>query len=304
MSPTERIQQYRDLAAQLGQTLSSEKIAAGQPASERAYWVGMQWCFVQDGDTQAAEQATVAIGPDGRDLVRSRHGGSLLASHWPCVQRTKNRDAKQQMIEAGESLAEQFQRRGKYFCLEGDTATVCVESLLATPLVFYAANETLEQELGRRATQHARTVRDQLVQADGAVAGEAPVDEQGSEPVFTSDLMHVATAMQGFGQCFAFTNQTEFLTVAETNADFWLAQDEPSDQLAGPTLAWGVASLLLVAQSSKDHERAAAWREAGLRGLDRLAGSFVLDQWQQQSMAERYPLVLAVTTAIEETVNS
>ena len=268
-------------------------------ASERAYWAGMQWCLGEEGDAEAAEQITLAMGADCREVVRSQDGGSLLASHWPCVQQTKNRDAKQQMIEAGESLAELFQRRNKYFCLEGDTETVRIESLLATPLVFYAANETLEQELGRRATQHARTVRNHLVQAEGAVTRAFCFDEQAASPTQpTTDLVAAAIAMFGFTQCFAFTNQTEFLTVAETNADYWLTQLEKLDELDGIAAAWGAASLLSVALESRNAVRAAAWRAAGLQVLDRLVENWVFEQWQQQRAADQYPLVVAVTTAI------
>lgn len=283
----------------LRQAVGCDVMTDEQSVSERAYWAGMHWCLAEEGENQAAEQATLAVGSTAADLVLSRHGGSLLASHWPCVQRTKNSDARQQMVAAGESLAERFQRREKFFCLDDDAKTIRIESVLATPLVFYAANETLEQEFGRRATQHARTVRDQLVRSDGAVVGEMAWGEEISDQD-ALDLLDVATSMRGFEQCFDFTNQTEFLIVAEMNADYWLSQEARSSELEWVVQAWGTAGLLAVARSTKDAERTVACRDAAWRAIERLVAGFVLEQWQQQPMAHRFPTVLALTTALRE----
>ena len=226
-------------------------------------------------------------------LRGSGDGVCLLASHLPCVQLTKNRPAKRQLVSHGEAIAETFDQRGKFFKLAGTVDIPCIDSLLVTPLVFYAANETLEQDLGRRATQHARTVRDTLITEDGSFTRAA--EELTAGVSHSPSPLELAKALHGFVHCYLLSNQAEFLNVAQRCGRNWVGQAWTTDQL--PMDALGVAAVafrhLVLATENVDGK--AIYREELLRLLDIAASDRLQEFAQSTPSLGTYSLLQSLT---------
>jgi unsaturated chondroitin disaccharide hydrolase len=100
------------------------------------------------------------------------------------------------------------------------------------PIILYAAKQTGDRDLERIATAHCRTTRDKIVRADGSTAHEGIFDlqtgaflredtHQGLAP-HSAWARGLAWSLYGFSKCYGLTGNTEFLEVAERNADYWI----------------------------------------------------------------------------------
>ena len=125
-----------------------------------------------------------------------------------------------------------FKEKGQYLRSFVAPESLFIDIMMNVPIIFYAANETGDDELRRVATAHCRTTRDTIVRADGSTAHEGIFDLETGE--FLRQTTHqglrgdsawargLAWSLYGYSKCYALTGDDEFLEVAERNADYWL----------------------------------------------------------------------------------
>ena len=64
------------------------------------------------------------------------------------------------LIQAGRTLALRFMEKGQYLCSFVGPDSLFIDIMMNVPLIFYAANETGDDELDELALAHCRTTRD------------------------------------------------------------------------------------------------------------------------------------------------
>jgi unsaturated chondroitin disaccharide hydrolase len=168
--------------------------------------------------------------------------------------------------------------------------------MMNVPLIFYAARETGDHDLHRRALAHCRTTERTLVRPDGSTAHEGIFDpgtgeflrqttHQGLNPDSTW-ARGLAWSLYGFGTVFTFTGGSADLVVAQRNADCFIARcdgglippwdfdvPEGPDRIVDSSAAaiaasglWNLAELTF----PSDPARAKQYRDATLTILDSL----------------------------------
>ena len=266
------------------------------------FLAGMMWQFHQRTGTDAwrsrAEHYSKLL--EHRKEDRNVHdlGFIFLNTYLPWYSLTRDSKLNDVVIEAGQTLAKRYKTNGKYLSSFIGPESLFIDIMMNVPLIFYAANETLDQQLGRVATEHCRTTRNRIVRDDGSTAHEGVFDTETGE--FLRQSTHQGLSgescwargqgwsLYGFSKCFGLTNQREFLTVAERNADYWISH-LPDDKVpfwdfdADLTLpppqgaqressagAIAASGLLDLARQTESTERAIAYRSAALAMLDAL----------------------------------
>lgn len=163
--------------------------------------------------------------------------GSMLASHGP---------ARALALEAAESLRSMFDARlgmiplGKDAEEHGEVgrAFSSIDSLQATPLLFWAAGETGDNRFRDCAIQHTTRVLDVHVHADGSVIQSSELDADSGRVMrqFTHKG-YSETSIWGRAQAWAMIyaamaaaqdpSQTAWREYATRTADWWLANVPP-----------------------------------------------------------------------------
>ncbi len=268
------------------------------------FLVGMMWkFFARTGDPKWRERAEhYSQLLEHRQVDRNVHdlGFIFLNTYLPWFELTGDPRLQEVVITAGQTLAKRFMESGQYLCSFIGPDSLFIDIMMNVPLIFYAANQTDDEELRRIATAHCRTTRDRLVRPDGSTAHEGLFDLKTGQ--FIRQSTHqglrddsawargLAWSMYGFSKCYALTGMDEFLEVAYRNADYWLA-NLPEDKvpywdfdadLSAP-LPWGpqkdssagaiaASALLDLAGQSQQPERAIAYHNTALVMLDALCG--------------------------------
>jgi unsaturated chondroitin disaccharide hydrolase len=268
------------------------------------FLAGMMWQFTRrTGDPlwrQRAEHYSRLL--EHRQVDRNVHdlGFIFLNTYLPWYELTGDEEIHRVLITAGRTLAMRYMEQGQYLRSFVGLDSLFIDIMMNVPLIFYAANETGDEELRRIALAHCRTTRDTLVRPDGSTAHEGVFDlrtgaflRQSTHQGLRDDsawARGLAWSMYGFSKCYALTGMDEFLEVSQRNADYWLAH-LPDDKipywdfdadLSAP-LPWGpqkdssaaaiaASGLLDLAKQTKQPERAIAYHNAAMVMLDVLCG--------------------------------
>jgi unsaturated chondroitin disaccharide hydrolase len=264
------------------------------------FHAGMMWLIAQRTHDawwrDTAEHYSRLLEP--RQFDRDVHdlGFIFLNTYlpWYCV--TGDEDLRQVLITAGRTLALRFNPRGAYLNSFVAPESLFIDIMMNVPLIFLAARETGDQDLHRLAAAHCRTTERSLVRPDGSTAHEAIFDpgtgeflrqatHQGSSACSTW-ARGLAWSLHGFATVFALTGEAGDLSVAQRNADCFIARcdrglippwdfDVPSgparivDSSAAAIAAsglWNLAGLTF----PRDPVRANRYRDATLTILDEL----------------------------------
>lgn len=266
------------------------------------FFAGMMWQFhlrTGDADWRAqAEHYSKLL--EHRQHDRDVHdlGFIFLSTYLPWYQLTGDKHLNDVLIQAGRTLAMRFKEKGQYLRSFVSDDSLFIDIMMNVPIIFYAANETGDAELMRKAEAHCRTTRDKIVRENGSTAHEGMFDLETGE--FLEETTHqglrgdsswargLSWSLYGYSKVFALTNNPEFLAVAERNADFWVA-NLPEDKvpfwdfdadLSQPA-PWGAqketsagaiaaSGLLDLAKQVSDPEKAKKYRETALATLDAL----------------------------------
>lgn len=266
------------------------------------FLVGMMWRFFQrTGATpwrQRAEHYSRLLAPRKSDRAVHDLGFIFLNSYLPWYEISGDRQLLDVVIEAGRTLAKRYQPKGKYLASFIGPESLFIDIMMNVPLIFYVANETLDQDLARLATAHCRTTRDRLVRADGSTAHEGQFDtrtgqflRQSTHQGLSADscwARGLAWSLYGYSKVYELTGAAEFLHVAEQNAAYWLSHlpedrvplwDFDADATAPPPRgaqkessagAIAASGLLDLANQTKSQEHAIAYRSTALAMLDAL----------------------------------
>jgi unsaturated chondroitin disaccharide hydrolase len=196
------------------------------------------------------------------------------------------------VIEAGRTLALRFKERGGYLCSFVADESLFIDIMMNVGIIFYAAEQTGDAELGRRAMQHCLTTRRRLVRGDGSTAHEGIFDtatgeflRQSTHQGWRGDSVWArgqAWALYGFGGAYAFTQDERFLRTAEACADYYMAHtpggippndwDEPHPALPYESSAAAITAsgLFDLARLTNHPTRSRLYREYALDILDTL----------------------------------
>ena len=250
---------------------------------------GQLWLLYRatgDGYFRAkAEHYTRLI--ESRKSDRSVHDlGFLFMPTWKqWFDLTGDVRAQQVVVEAGRTLAGRFQEKSGYLCSFVAPESLFIDIMMNVGIIFYAAQQTGDAELERKAIQHCMTTRRYLVRGDGSTAHEGIFDRETGE--FLRQSTHqgwradsswargLAWALYGFGTAYEFTSDPRFLQTAQACAGFYIqhtpvhgvppndweepAPDLPFESSAAAIAASGMinlARLLGAAASYQDY----AWR--------------------------------------------
>jgi unsaturated chondroitin disaccharide hydrolase len=265
---------------------------------------GMMWIFYQrtvdDEWRQRAEHYSHLI--EERKHDRSVHDlGFLFWSTWKrWYDLTDDESLNDVVIIAGKTMGLRFKEKGQYLRSFVADDSLFIDIMMNVGIVFYAAQQTGDSDLLRKAHQHCLTTRRYLVRGDGGTAHEGLFDLESGE--FLRQSTHQgwrgdstwargqAWALYGFGSAYQLSGERRYLQTAQMCADFYIAQTSfdtqapfgpgvpPNDwdghpnqreSSAAAITASGLLNLALIVQ---DPVHAARYRQAALIILDTLSG--------------------------------
>jgi len=155
---------------------------------------------------------------------------------WPTYKRwydqTGDAAIKEVVVEAGRTLSLRFQEKGQYLCSFLAEQSLFIDIMMNVGIIFYAAQQTGDLELYRRANQHCLTTRRFLVRGDGSTAHEGIFDldtgeflKQTTQQGCRNDsswARGLAWAVYGFTTAYEFTHDARYLATAEHVANFYV----------------------------------------------------------------------------------
>jgi unsaturated chondroitin disaccharide hydrolase len=186
------------------------------------------------------------------------------------------------VVTAGQTMGLRFNERGKYLRSFVAPESCFIDIMMNAGIVFYAANETGDADLLRRATDHCLTTRRYLVRGDGSTAHEGIFDLRTGE--FLRHSTHQGWrgdsawargqtwALYGFGTAHRLSGDDRFLDTAQRCADFYIAntpshgippndwdQPNPPRPYESSAAAIAASGLFQLAALTKDAGRAATY---------------------------------------------
>lgn len=136
------------------------------------------------------------------------------------------------IIEAGQTLALRFKEKGQYLRSFVADESLFIDIMMNVGIIFYAAQQTDDDDLLRIANQHCLTTRRYIVRGDGSTSHEGIFDTQTGE--FLRQSTHqgwrddsswargLAWALYGFGTAYQFSGDARFLNTAEACAAYYI----------------------------------------------------------------------------------
>ncbi len=199
------------------------------------------------------------------------------------------------LIQAGRTLALRMQKGGYLASFIGPES-LFIDIMMNVPIIFHAADLADDDAVRQVGIRHAETTARFIVRADGSAAHEGIFDvETGA---FVRESTHqgyqpescwargLTWALYGFGTTFRYTNDGQFLAVAERCADYYVRHapdgqvpywdfdapvDSPPlwDSSAGAIAASGLWQL---AELTASPDKAAAYRQTAVDAMSTLTG--------------------------------
>ncbi len=239
-----------------------------------------------------AEHYTRLLEP--RKTDRSVHDLGFL--FWPTWKRwydlTGDPAIQSVVIEAGRTLALRYNEKGKFLRSFLAPDSLFIDIMMNVGIIFYAAQQSVDEHLYEIALQHCLTTRRFLVRGDGSTSHEGifdldtgaflrPSTQQGwrADSCWARGL---AWALYGFTTVYGYTNDTRFLDTAKACADYYLSHvpghgvppndfDEPGPACPYESSAAAIAvcGLLDLARVSGN----AKYRDGALRILRKLSSN-------------------------------
>ncbi len=270
------------------------------------FHAGMMWLIAErTGDPwwlRTAEHYSKLLEPRQHDRQVHDLGFIFLNTYLPWYRLSGDASIEQVLITAGRTLALRFNPRGGYLRSFVAPESLFIDIMMNVPLIFYTARATGDDALFDLAVRHCRTTERTLVRADGSTAHEALFDletgaflRQSTHQGLRSDstwARGLAWSLYGFSKVYTFTHNPVDLSIAQRNADYFLARlsgtlvppwdfDVPSgpdridDSSAAAIAASGMWALAELTEPS-DACRAHRYRTAALGMLDSLCSDLYL----------------------------
>ncbi len=274
---------------------------------------GMLWIFYKRTGIawwrEKAEHYSQLI--EHRKTDRTVHDlGFLFWSTWKrWYDLTGDERIHQVVITAGQTMGRRFKDKGHYLRSFVADESLFIDIMMNVGIVFYAAQQTGDADLLRRAHQHCLTTRRYLVRGDGSTAHEGIFDTETGE--FLRQSTHqgwrgdsawargLTWALYGFGTVYRMTGDAGYRVTAQMCADFYLRHTPfDEDAPAGPGVppndyddprqpklydssaaAIAVGGLLNLAEMEQDPVSADRYRSSAFTILRTLTGpEYLADQ--------------------------
>jgi len=267
---------------------------------------GMMWIFhTRTGDPwwhAKAEHYSILI--EERKTDRTVHDlGFLFWSTWKrWYDLTRDEAINEVVITAGQTMGLRFMEKGQYMRSFVAPESLFIDIMMNVGMVFYAAQQTGDEKLLKKAHQHCLTTRRYIVRSDGSTAHEGIFDLETGE--FLRQTTHqgwrgdstwargLTWALYGFGTAYYMTGDYRYLETARLCADFYLEHtsfdvdapggpgvppndyDDPRQPVLYESSAAAIAAsgLLNLGKVVQDPTHANRYRAAGLTILDTLTG--------------------------------
>lgn len=255
---------------------------------------GMMWIFARrTGDPywrERAEHYSRLI--EDRQHDRNVHDlGFLFWSTWKrWYDWEGDEHVKEVVITAGKTMGLRYNEKGHYLRSFVAPESTFIDIMMNVGIIFYAANETGDDDLLRRVAEHCLTTRRYLVRGDGSTAHEGIFDLRNGE--FLRESTHQgwrgdsswargqAWALYGFGTAYRLSGDERFLDTAERCADFFIERtpdhgvppndwEEPNPIRPYESSAAAIAAsgFLQLSTLTRDPARRAAYLEAAHRTI-------------------------------------
>ena len=274
---------------------------------------GMMWIFHRrTGDPwwrEKAEHYSRLI--EDRKTDRKIHDlGFLFWSTWKrWYDLTGDERINEVVITAGQTIGLRFKDKGRYLCSFVAGESLFIDIMMNVGILFYAAQQTGDENLLWRAHQHCLTTRRYLVRGDGSTAHEGIFDLETGE--FLRQSTHQgwrgdsawargqAWALYGFGMVYSLTRDRRYLATAKMCTDYFIEHtpfeedapggpgippndfDDPRRPILCESSAAAIAAsgLLDLAEMDQDRICAERYRQAALKILETLASpGYLADQ--------------------------
>ncbi len=206
---------------------------------------------------------------------------------------TGDEEARARVVQAGRTMGLRFNEDGSYLRSFVAPESCFIDIMMNVGIVFYAATETGDADLLRKARDHCLTSRRFLVRGDGSTAHEGLFDLKSG--AFVRQATHQGWrddsswargqtwGLYGFGTAYQLSGDERFLETAERCADFYIARtplngvppndwEEPSPRRPFESSAAAIAAsgLFQLAALTHDPDRAAAYEAYARTILDTL----------------------------------
>ena len=206
--------------------LFHKNLATNNHGSEAKYWL------------EQAIRYTKPLEPRKNDREVHDLGFIFLSTYYRWYQVTRDKALNEILIQAGKTLAMRFKEKGQYLRSFVADNSLFIDIMMNVAIIFYAARETGDRKLREIALRHALTTRRVLVRGDGSTSHEGLFDtetgeflQQTTQQGFRSDSCWsrgLAWALYGFGTCFEYSRDPNFLATAESCADYYISHT-PAD---------------------------------------------------------------------------
>jgi unsaturated chondroitin disaccharide hydrolase len=193
-----------------------------------------------------------------------------------------------------------FKEKGQYLRSFVSDDSLFIDIMMNIGIVYYAALQSSNSELLRRANQHCLTTRRYLVRGDGSTAHEGIFDRESGE--FLRQSTHQgwrgdsswargqAWALYGFTTAYNFSGDLRLLETARACADYFLEQTSfeadapfgagippndwfaPASQAETSAAAIAASGLLDLSRTVQDRHASEKYRQAALIILNTLTG--------------------------------
>jgi len=235
-------------------------------------------------------------------------GFIFMSTYYRWYKLTGERWLNDVLIQAGRTLSLRFREKGQYLCSFIGPQSLFIDIMMNVGIIFYAAEQTGDEQLKDLAIRHCLTTQKFLVRPDGSTAHEGIFDTD------TGEFLHQDThqglrpdscwsrglswALYGFGTAYHYSNRPEFLQTAEACADYYLARVPEGkvpywdfDVPEGPDRLWessaaaiAASGLWNLASLSQSQEKRQRYRDAAIEIVDTLASDRFLarahPQWE------------------------
>ena len=243
----------------------------------------------------------------GREFDREVHdlGFTFWPTWRPWYLATKDEEFNKVVIQAGQTMGLRFNKKAgllRSFLAEDSTF---IDIMMNVGIIYYAAEQTNDSELRAVVDKHVNQTRRYMVRGDGSTSHEGIFDlntgeflRQTTQQGWRDDsawARGLAWSLYGFGTCYSYTNNPDFLDTAERNADFYIRAtgdkyvcpndwDEPNPVLPWESSAAAIAAsgMLQLSQLTKSDEKAKIYADYAFYILKVLTSQFVSkvdDEW-------------------------
>ena len=266
---------------------------------------GMMWLFYKRGRDEAWRQRAEYYSRLIEERKHDRTVHDLGFLFWPTYKHWYDlggdEDVKQVVVTAGKTMGLRFKEKGAYLRSFVADDSLFIDIMMNVGIVFYAAQQSDDQDLLRKAHQHCLTTRRRLVRGDGSTAHEGLFDLESGE--FLRQSTHQGWrddsawargqtwALYGFGTAYSLTGERRYLQTARMCADYYIENtsfetnapfgagippndwDHPQGPPESSAAAIAASGLLDLSRIVQDSVYATRYRKAALIILDTLTST-------------------------------